>query len=664
MSSKIIILFLLAVLAYRCFAQEERKKTDSNPEKMISAYIDSAKTYLPNDPQRSLYYTHKLLELSIAHSSRYGELTSYKLLGNINYAYGRYDLAIDYYNKIITHIKSGYSTREFYDVYKLLGLTYKAMNQTSTSRQHFDKYLEHARQYNDSLKMSDATNNIASLYIIEKKYDEAIQLSQQSTAMNQRSSAGKSPVKASDLMGNNNALSSNVILSKAYYLKGEKEKAYSQLSNTITQEGSSIPEAVQSRLSNSISDMFFKSDSLLDKVSAQNSFITPQNDQFLDLNMIVKNKATYELGNQYLSTNNTKSAIPYLEESVRLTELHGTMQEKLKSVRTLAEAYEKAGLHDKATYHFKKYARLLEEHYRNDEMQEGSASELNVMLDNINRKVQLLEREKEVNTKTIELLTKEQQLKSAEVDNRNRIIYGMIGFILLLVIVGYYMVRTVQQKRKSNMLLELKSLRTQMNPHFIFNALNSVNNFISQNDERTANRFLSSFSTLTRSILHNAEADLITLGEEVKIIDHYLKLEHERFSDKFDYSFTLHPELDLDQVHIPPMLVQPFIENAIWHGLRYLEQRGRLEVDIRPESNKLVIAVKDNGIGREQSLIQKTKNQKNYRSTGIRNIAKRIDIINQVYKQNIQIDISDLVPASENANTGTSVKITIAIKNN
>ncbi len=204
----------------------------------------------------------------------------------------------------------------------------------------------------------------------------------------------------------------------------------------------------------------------------------------------------------------------------------------------------------------------------------------------------------------------------------------------------------------------MKSLRSQMNPHFVFNALNSVNNFISENDERAANRFLSDFSMLMRKVLTNAEADFIPLTEEISLLQHYLKLEHDRFKDAFEYSFVIDDNLNTEQIQIPSMLVQPFVENAIWHGLRYLEQKGNLEINMKYEQNNLVISIKDDGIGRTYSQQLKTKNQKNYQSIGIKNIYKRVAIIKQLYKIPVAIDIQDASLANEKGYTGTIVTIT------
>ena len=132
-----------------------------------------------------------------------------------------------------------------------------------------------------------------------------------------------------------------------------------------------------------------------------------------------------------------------------------------------------------------------------------------------------------------------------------------------------------------------------MNPRFIFNALNSVNHFISQNDERTANKFLSEFSRLMRLVLENSQEDFISLQKEEEIISLYVKLEHYRFRDKFDYQIHLDENLNKETLELPPMLIQPYIENAVWHGLRYKESKGNLDVHIGKDAQGLKVEILD-----------------------------------------------------------------------
>jgi LytS/YehU family sensor histidine kinase len=197
-----------------------------------------------------------------------------------------------------------------------------------------------------------------------------------------------------------------------------------------------------------------------------------------------------------------------------------------------------------------------------------------------------------------------------------------------------------------------------MNPHFIFNALNSVNHFIATQDERAANQFLSEFSMLMRLVLENSQQDFISLQKEQEILSLYLKLEHYRFRDKFDYEIDLDQSLNTESIEVPPMLIQPYLENAVWHGLRYKDTKGKLSLRIRKQDQNLVVEVCDNGIGRKKSTELKTENQKKHFSVGLKNIGERLAIINKMYKTNYHVTISD--PTS---GTGTEVKIYMPLHN-
>jgi LytS/YehU family sensor histidine kinase len=181
-----------------------------------------------------------------------------------------------------------------------------------------------------------------------------------------------------------------------------------------------------------------------------------------------------------------------------------------------------------------------------------------------------------------------------------------------------------------------------MNPHFIFNSLNSVNSFIAKKDEKSANKYLAEFSKLMREVLEFSQENFIPLSKEIVFLKRYLKLEHFRFNNDFDFSFEVDEKIVLDNYQIPPMLLQPFVENAIWHGLRYKEEKGNLAIRFSQESNYLKITISDDGIGRKCSIESKTVNQKKMKSTGIKNVENRLEIIKSVFKKELIIDIRDL----------------------
>jgi LytS/YehU family sensor histidine kinase len=183
-----------------------------------------------------------------------------------------------------------------------------------------------------------------------------------------------------------------------------------------------------------------------------------------------------------------------------------------------------------------------------------------------------------------------------------------------------------------------------------------VNHFIAEQDERTANKFLSEFSQLMRLVLENSQEDFIPLFKEQEILALYLKLEHYRFRDKFDYRIDIDESINAEAIEVPPMLIQPYIENAVWHGLRYKEEKGMLILRFYQQDTTLMVEISDNGIGRKRSAALKTANQKKHNSTGLKNIQERLAIINKVYKADYRVTIEDLQPGP-----GTRVHIALPV---
>ena len=209
--------------------------------------------------------------------------------------------------------------------------------------------------------------------------------------------------------------------------------------------------------------------------------------------------------------------------------------------------------------------------------------------------------------------------------------------------------------------LRLVSLRGQMNPHFIFNSLNSINYFISKEDKLSANRYIADFSRLIRSILSNLSSDYIPLDNELESLRDYLRLEHLRFGDKFNYCLNTDKIINGNEISVFPGLVQPFIENAIWHGVRGLENRkGFIQIEfVQVSSVNIQCIIEDDGIGRR--MAESIRNDlPGHESRGIGIVQERLRIINNLTKSNYQLKIADLYP--DKSETGTSVTIDLPVR--
>lgn len=211
--------------------------------------------------------------------------------------------------------------------------------------------------------------------------------------------------------------------------------------------------------------------------------------------------------------------------------------------------------------------------------------------------------------------------------------------------------------------VEMSALVSQMNPHFLFNSLNSIDSYIIKNQSFKASEYLNSFARLMRLMLQNSRSTYISLQNEIEGLELYLQMESLRSDGLFDYAIHIDPEVDIHKIEIPPMLIQPYVENAIWHGVRHLDNGrvGRVDISISMEDRKLKIKVIDNGVGREKSAeIQQRKSDHHKRSMGMQITKSRIEMINKLYNADASVVITDLYDPSGMAG-GTKVTLTIAI---
>jgi len=240
--------------------------------------------------------------------------------------------------------------------------------------------------------------------------------------------------------------------------------------------------------------------------------------------------------------------------------------------------------------------------------------------------------------------------------------FQLLGFLLIAsLIYGFYRYRIRQTKMQAKHDIELadmemKTLRSQMNPHFIFNCLNSIKLAIFEGEIDKAGKYNTRFSKLLRMILHHAKSHYVTLEEELKAMMLYIELEKMRFEDKFDYKIDVDPDLQPSQIDIPPMILQPFIENAIWHGLMPKKEQGLVFIQVKPYGSEIQCIIEDNGVGRQVATDQ-NRGRKRHQSLGIQITQERLDILNETYKMNASMEIMDLF--SDGISTGTRVVINL-----
>jgi len=243
----------------------------------------------------------------------------------------------------------------------------------------------------------------------------------------------------------------------------------------------------------------------------------------------------------------------------------------------------------------------------------------------------------------IETLSLENELKESRLNQNRYFLFGAAGLLILVVMFGIVLFHQNNLKTEQQMLgLQQKLFRSQMNPHFIFNSLASIQNFVVKQDSKKASIYLSRFSELVRTILESSTREYITFEKEVSTIENYLELQRVRFPDKFKYSLEIDERIDPENMLIPPMLAQPFIENSIEHGFKQKKTRGNLRIRFFIKNNLIVFEVEDDGIGREKAQEIVFKQNKDHRSMATDITRERLMVLNKKLKQKITLLITDL----------------------
>jgi tetratricopeptide (TPR) repeat protein len=259
------------------------------------------------------------------------------------------------------------------------------------------------------------------------------------------------------------------------------------------------------------------------------------------------------------------------------------------------------------------------------------------------------------------MLQKENEVKDLQIQQSRFLVFGMGGFLLVIIFIATLFIRMSRIKSEhKTVLIEQKMLRLQMNPHFIFNALSNIMNFIESKKTDKATVYLANFSSLLRSTLETTRKEHITLEEEIQGLINYLELQKLRYGNIFEYAIEVDKKLDPADITIPPMMIQPFIENAIEHGIRHKKSKGHIIIRFIVKGKSIICEIEDDGIGREKAYEVVYKTRKGHKSMATDIINDRIKVINKKMKQKIQMDIIDL-KSKDDEPIGTKVVLNLPL---
>ncbi len=608
---------------------EESRSKEKPKFKTFNSLIDSTSAYLTKDAEKSIQFVTEALEVASS-SKEYAEV--YEVLADVYFEWKQYDLALSNYKISLQNIISSdvklklAKAYEFNKKYTLGISEYKSLNIKRLSNWQRVIYYE----------------GLGDIYLKTTNYSKAITNYEEGLRLAKRYKINR---KVTDL---------NTKIATVYSESGNKDKAKRFFEKTLKlSEEESITRAVEAKII--VADFENENRAYNDEIEIRKEALEvikniETDSVFENESALTPQKQNYKIGNAYLLQDNPEKAIPFFERSIEAAEEREDLEVKKDAYKRIAVAHNNTGNINEAIEAIKKYEDLIDEVYIKKEQEILRTSRLSKDL--ASKQIRILGLEKDR-----ELSESKYQVTQEQYKNQKLIIASLIGGLILVLITAYVMLKNIKQQRLTNNLLALKSLRSQMNPHFIFNALNSVNSFIATNDERTANKYLSDFSLLMRSVLENSEESFIPLEKEIELLELYTKLEHSRFKDKFEYDIKVDENVNIQEFQIPPMLLQPYIENAVWHGLRYKKEKGQLNIVIDQQTNDVIkITIIDDGIGRKQSKALKTKNQQKQNSKGMGNIKKRVAILNKMYKDKVDVFIDDY---QDKDDAGTIVVVTL-----
>jgi anti-sigma regulatory factor (Ser/Thr protein kinase) len=370
------------------------------------------------------------------------------------------------------------------------------------------------------------------------------------------------------------------------------------------------------------------------------------------------------------------AALGYAKKGCRLAEEKNGRPQMMAGYQVLSSVYHHLGNNDSAYEYLTKYNAIKD-----------SVQSKQFLLRIYSSKKDAEDQKKQAR---ILLLNKDNQIKDAQLKQASTTKKFLIGGLFVLFISGILFYRSITLKRKNEKLqreqlehkltvqqlesektqaelqqqaaeLEMQALRAQMNPHFIFNCLSSINRIILKNETQTASDYLTRFSRLIRMVLINSQKSMIALEDELHMLRLYLDMERLRFKDSFDYRIIFANTIDEGAVFIPPLLLQPFCENAIWHGLMQKDSHGHLTIELSMQEKVLQCVIEDDGIGREAAETLKSKSAEKQKSMGLQITAQRLALLSQSGQVKSFYSIEDRRD-EENNISGTRIMLKIYYK--
>jgi len=618
-------------------------KTATEKTELLNAI---ANEYVENNPELMIQYAKKAMALAQKNNLGKHEADSWFNIGNANIMLSRYTQALkSFTNSQVIYEDLINSTTKKPDIEIINGLAraYGSIGVVCSEQNNYAKSLEY---YFKALKLYKETkqenivaiiyNNIGIVYESQKDFGKALEYFNKALWIQKKNDDDSEAITITNI-------------GKIYLAKNEDDKALQSYNEAESKFKEHQNRRGLAELYNNFGNYYKKKSNYANaaKYYLKALKIFDETGE--------KYGASASLG--YLGTvcallHKNAEAVKYLERSSALAEEIGTPEQVKVSEKELSDLYEKMDKPALALLHYKKYS-ASKDNINNSE------SIKNMVREEMNYEFERKEALQKVENEKRQVLFDEQTKR-----HQQQMLFVGISTLLLFSI-AFLIYNRLQLKKRLTLQRDLaeyeqKALHLQMNPHFVFNCLGSISSFIVQNGKDSAIKYLSKFSKLMRLTLEYSKESLIPIDREIEGLQNYLELEQLRFNNMFQFTITKNPDIE-DDMAIPPLLLQPFVENAIIHGIVPKKEHGNIYVDFAVSGDKLICTVTDDGIGINRSQKLKEKSVTVHKSLALEITKKRLEVIQAVTSKTSQVVINELTDAFGVPN-GTRIILNLPIQ--
>lgn len=580
----------------------ENQSVDSVKVNML---IELAEKFVRTDADRFRDYSKQAYDLSATSSFKRGIVSSALNIGYFHRTRAQFDSALMYYGFALENSKD--SSPRIASIHYNIGNVFKAKGEFVKATESYLASLKVAEETGSTKDAAIAQLGLGSLYLLQNKVSEALEFFLKTADAFEEVGDKRGIYISANNIGSCYFKLDQYDEAKTYFLKARK-----------------LAEEYRDRrgLGNILSNLsvIFRNEKKYD--SAMNYSL-----QALEIRKSFQNKGEIIISYHNIAEINIylgkyKEAERYLDEALTLTnEMESTKELKFnwnfRAMLDTARGNYKSAFSSLQNYHTYR-SRLEEKEVKSD------IEELQTKYDTEKKEAEIVS------------LSQQASIQALEIKQKNQaIIIGIIAFLFVLVAIYFIYKQKEFKRQQSHTELQQRFLRAQLNPHFISNALVAVQNFMLKSDGESASLYLTKFSKLMREILENSRKEFIPVEEEVSMLRNYMDIHKQRLGS-FEYSIELDNAIDPEEDKIPPMFIQPFVENAVEHGIGGMQNGGKIELRFKKEGEFITIAVNDNGKG----LTPRSDSDHQSLSTTI--IQERIDLFNKTLKNKIQLVIDNL----------------------